>query len=143
MALARQTGATGMAERQDDDSDLYYTRRELQDMLYLYPYLTQRKPPRDDVLAEIKWHNYFGDDGWQQKAARKRSEIYRGIMWLNGRHAGICYAVRASYIVGLPCTAIADYFQRIEHRAIHPDTVNEWRKKGFDWMLEYLNGERT
>jgi len=120
-----------------------YTHRELRQLLYLYPYLSLGKPPHNDSAVETLWQNLFGlREGWQTKAARKRGEVQRALEWLNGESQWYCYTVRAAYIVGLSNRDIASYIARIDGRSIHHDTVNEWRKRGFELLLEHLNGER-
>lgn len=118
--------------------DEYYTKQRVIDLLKLYPYLSDSRPPRDPEMDPIVKRN-FSPSGWREEAATKRADIYSALLWLEKRSVEAQYVVRAYYCVGLSFHKIAPYM-RERFRPMSDDTIERLGKDGVQLMSDFLCG---
>lgn len=119
--------------------DDFYTPSRVRDLLRLYVYLGDSRPPRDPEMDPII-KRVFGPSGWREEAAAKRADIYNALVWLEQRSMEAQYTIRAYYCVGLSLRVIQGYIEREFHRSISHETVRRWRDDGVELMSDYLCG---
>lgn len=120
-----------------DPQTEFYTVDRLKHLLRIYPVLGFSNPP-DDPEVRRRVRRVIGDASWTEASARA-ADLERAVRWLNDRDWRAAYAVRASYIAGLPLRDIQGYYSRIGVLVSH-ETVNRWRKDGLALMSAYLSG---
>lgn len=120
------------------DDAYVYTPERVRALLTLYPYLLDSAPPREPRMEKLS-QRVFGPGGWREEAAAKRADIYRALVWLEGRDWRAAYCLRARYAVGLPLRDIAGYLARHDGGSYHLDTIRRWSEDGLALMAGYLN----
>lgn len=119
--------------------DDFYTPERVRDLLRLYVYLADSRPPRDADMSGLV-RRMFGPDGWQTEAIAKRSDIYRALVWLQGRSVEMQYVVRCSYAVGLEVADILPYVRKYLHTDATEMMIANWRDDGIKLMSDFLCG---
>lgn len=148
MMLVRESGyLAGVAMQTTNDDaamrpfmrDEFYTPNRVRDLLRLYVYLLDSRPPRDAEMTGLV-QQMFGSDGWQTEAIAKRADIYRALVWLERRSVEMQYVVRAAYCVGLEVADIMPYVRKYLHTDATETMIADWRDDGVELMSDYLCG---
>lgn len=119
--------------------DDYYSPARVRDLLRLYVYLSDSRPPRDPEMSGLV-RRMFGPDGWHTEAMAKRSDIYRALVWLERRSVEMQYVIRAAYCVGLEIADIMPYVRSHLRSDATEAIVADWRDDGIEMMSAYLCG---